>query len=988
MKRSIAIILILVLLLALFTVDVFGSEPQTDTDTGEDTRSTEPADGGDGTSPEEPPASDPPEETPTSEAPAEQQEGDGEETGEETGEDENPDAAIPAAGGALPSGSYTLTEDLSVSGALTVASGEEVVIDLNGHSLRFSGHGFVNNGKLTVLNGSVEAAQYAFETNAGSVTELRGVTVNVTGYGILVVNDGTVTCSGCQLTAKSYPVGVYNGSVTLTDCGVSGLNTGVYTNQKSSGNVTLQGCTVQGSTRALNHWGNGTVTAKTTTFISDADPCLEANKGTVTLTDHCVLKRSDGGLSTFENKKECKFDFDPTTEFNGTWDDYHSEQWIQFVQTKYPDGIPETDYAEDGETVHIYSADGLAWFAYQLTVQRTSYVGKTVSLENDVNMGGLDWRATIGTNFVNATFEGNGHTIRNLKTNNIAGNGSGTVGYGFIGDMSGNSGPFTIRNVSFDGAKINGTIGAGVVLGCWGCDAVLDNVHVLNSYTRAHKSGGLAGVVDDGARNITIRNCSVEGSTVDTTSVHIRAGGLIGRVESGCAVNISGTHVSNTTIDASFYAGGLIGAVEHGSASVILDADTSVSGITLPKQGNYTEIHSVSVDGETSANTRGGQKNVIVDGLYLDGGKYGSSLKGYYWGAYGTFYIWGPPPTTYDAAYYLGSSISEHYGEDAQLPIANLELSVGPANYDYSTHTVKPSVIYYAVYDDGTNSRNVLYGYEYVAMGSAAAGKTMYTDLDCSAVAWYTDAACTQAYDMSTAITGNLTLYPPLELHDGKGKIDPERLSAGEGVLPKLDGAETTWIARQKGTKDIKVTKPGELPDMTLKLYASYVVTFHPNGGALNGPETVNVPASGKVAKPADPTRTGQVFAGWYTAAEGGVEWNFDQPVKKTMTLYAHWNAFASLTIVKTNTDQDTHSFLYRVEGEGVSLTVAITGNGSVTIDKLPIGEYKVTELSSWSWRYELPESQNVSLAKGDATVTFTNGIRLLFWLSGQNFKR
>ena len=49
---------------------------------------------------------------------------------------------------------------------------------------------------------------------------------------------------------------------------------------------------------------------------------------------------------------------------------------------------------------------------------------------------------------------------------------------------------------------------------------------------------------------------------------------------------------------------------------------------------------------------------------------------------------------------------------------------------------------------------------------------------------------------------------------------------------------------------------------------------------------------------------------------------------------------------------------MYQINGKSdntkdIALTVSIKGNNSVTIKDLPIGDYTVTELTSWSWRYD-----------------------------------
>ena len=40
-----------------------------------------------------------------------------------------------------------------------------------------------------------------------------------------------------------------------------------------------------------------------------------------------------------------------------------------------------------------------------------------------------------------------------------------------------------------------------------------------------------------------------------------------------------------------------------------------------------------------------------------------------------------------------------------------------------------------------------------------------------------------------------------------------------------------------------------------------------------------------------NPTKEGHTFAGWFTESSGGSQWNFNDPVNKSMTLYAQWTA-------------------------------------------------------------------------------------------------
>ena len=73
-----------------------------------------------------------------------------------------------------------------------------------------------------------------------------------------------------------------------------------------------------------------------------------------------------------------------------------------------------------------------------------------------------------------------------------------------------------------------------------------------------------------------------------------------------------------------------------------------------------------------------------------------------------------------------------------------------------------------------------------------------------------------------------------------------------------------------------------------LQLTANYTVTFDTDGGSNAAQQTVHY--SDKAVKPADPTKSGYTFDGWYTEAEHNSEYKFDVPVKKNITLYAKWN--------------------------------------------------------------------------------------------------
>lgn len=97
------------------------------------------------------------------------------------------------------------------------------------------------------------------------------------------------------------------------------------------------------------------------------------------------------------------------------------------------------------------------------------------------------------------------------------------------------------------------------------------------------------------------------------------------------------------------------------------------------------------------------------------------------------------------------------------------------------------------------------------------------------------------------------------------------------------------------------------------------------------------------------------------------------------------------LTIEKTGKHIDPNqTFVFRVRGNNnnhdVDMQVVITGDGQQTIKNLPVGDYTITEDTSWSWKYT-PEENNKSVMKeyiqnGAATVTFENKNNGTNWLT------
>ena len=73
----------------------------------------------------------------------------------------------------------------------------------------------------------------------------------------------------------------------------------------------------------------------------------------------------------------------------------------------------------------------------------------------------------------------------------------------------------------------------------------------------------------------------------------------------------------------------------------------------------------------------------------------------------------------------------------------------------------------------------------------------------------------------------------------------------------------------------------------------SWTVSFNSNGGSACDTKFVAT-ADGKLVKPADPTREGYTFGGWYTDEACTQAYDFGTPVAADLTLYAKWTKNAT----------------------------------------------------------------------------------------------
>lgn len=180
---------------------------------------------------------------------------------------------------------------------------------------------------------------------------------------------------------------------------------------------------------------------------------------------------------------------------------------------------------------------------------------------------------------------------------------------------------------------------------------------------------------------------------------------------------------------------------------------------------------------------------------------------------------------------------------------------------------------------------------------------------------WYTDSACTNAYDFSTQIAGHRTLY-------------------------------AKWTPKQ------------------------FTVTFE-DGVEGNDVVSSTVSYGEKVVEPDDPTRVGYDFAGWFTDEACTKAYDFAAPVTDNMTLYAKWTP-----VVDPTPDPETKTFSVTLnDGLADTEDQVITIAEGETIDssaiKAPsydgwtfVGWFADSDLTQ-EWDFSTPVTSDMTLWAG-----------------------
>ena len=330
---------------------------------------------------------------------------------------------------------------------------------------------------------------------------------------------------------------------------------------------------------------------------------------------------------------------------------------------------------------------------------------------------------------------------------------------------------------------------------------------------------------------------------------------------------------------------------------------------------------------------------------------------------------------------------------------------------------------------------------------------------------WYLDSAYTQKADATLTITGDVTLYgkwtrkldtliiitaaSDKKVYDGnalaadrfivtyQGTVinpDPNNegkyLIAGEYLTITADvtGSQTDVGSSMNGITNVNIIGDNETmysyttENGTLTVYPKIVVEYYKD--SIDASNKLHEDVIGYQTQTPSPEHGGALLSvgghvtladDWLTyykpdgyqngVQQGTVPYVVNGENEQTIRVL-YLPAYTSLTIIKNGADDldRNQTFLFRVTGEGVDVTVTVHGNSSVTIDGLTIGaSYTVTEITEWSWRYgeqvftttlnnyEAPATGGITVTlsanKEENSVTCTNTRTVPYWLDGDNYK-
>ena len=486
-----------------------------------------------------------------------------------------------------------------------------------------------------------------------------------------------------------------------------------------------------------------------------------------------------------------------------------------------------------------------------------------IDLENEPNwtpIGGtvIEHPSTWEISVFKGNYDGDGYKITNLTTTedsnhvglfgkvedatiqncNITGN---VNGYNYVGGIVGGVGVKTkILNCSFQGSVMGESDCVGGIVGETSAECEVSGCFARGKVEGLQKVGGIAG------KGVgTIKNCY---ALADVTARDRIAGGIAGGTYN---LTIENCYYGGDVL-AKNYAGGIAGVMDStsGSSTTIKNcvslAESVTAGINsvnriaggVRDNINLINNHSYNrtklvIDSKPAYPTGGAGNDVIGADVYISNGRVMKDVQK------GEVFAW----TGFDKAiWYIpteaGKLPSLQKGTYPDLPnLPSVDLTIDKTPQHFTTRNIGNGFVV-KVTSEGTLNESIEFTKEYRLHDTTDAWKSAVPN-----TAGTYDVKITRAAD---------------------GDINPFACEIPEGLV----------LTKKRSSSSGATTR-------------TYTAQFDTNGGSAV--DKVKTDKNGKIERPADPTKEGYIFVGWYSDSKLTKPFDFSAELTANSTLYAKW---------------------------------------------------------------------------------------------------
>ncbi len=427
------------------------------------------------------------------------------------------------------------------------------------------------------------------------------------------------------------------------------------------------------------------------------------------------------------------------------------------------------------------------------------------------------------------TFDGDGHQITNLKV----------TGESNFAGLFGNVWEATIQNCNVTG-EIGGNSFVGGIVGNAG-----GNTRILNCSFQGDVKGNecVGGIAGWGVGKI--KNCY---ALADVTAASAGAGGIAGKAY---GVTIENCYYSGR-VSASRFAGGIAGVMDStsGSSTTIQNcvslAESVTAGINsvnriaggVRDNINLINNHSYNrtklvINGKPAYPTGGAGNDVIGADVYISNGRVMTDVQK------GEVFAWtGFDKDIWDIPTKAGKLPSLQKGTYPDLPdLPSKDLTIDTAPQHFTTKNIGSGFVV-KVISPTEGIGNTPFEVQYRLHDT--------TDV------W------------TAAVPNTAGTYDVKITRAADGDINPFACEIPEGLV----------LTKKRSSSSGAATR-------------TYTAQFDTNGGSAV--DKVKTDKNGKIEKPADPTKEGYIFVGWYSDSKLTKPFDFSAELTANSTLYAKW---------------------------------------------------------------------------------------------------